>query len=308
MPQYTINAINSQIIGIGMMKKVILIFGYGYVSKFLASELSKNNCSVYITSRNFDPETEPLCRNIKIINFFDSEVLKVLELADIVLSTVPTNDDIVDPVLHKYFNQISQKELSWIGYISSTSVYGNHDGAWVNEQTKCKPTNLKAKTRLLAEKEWLTLYSNYNLPVHIFRLSGIYGPERNCLEEIIKGKNFTVVKDDHNFSRIHVADICKTVMASIHSPNHGQIYNVSDDEPAPLHVVQQFGADILKKGMLQQIPFEKAELSQMAKDFFTDHKKINNDKIKNELNIELEYPNYRVGLLKGCLPYLIGQL
>lgn len=286
------------------MKKIALIFGNGYVAKFLSQQLAQDGWVVYCTSRQCNFENMPLPNNIKIINFFSADVLKILELADVVLSTVPTDADAIDSVLQEYFFEISNKAFKWIGYLSSTGVYGNHDGKWVNEQSECKSTNLTVERRLAAEEKWMSLYLNHNLPVHIFRLSGIYGPGRSCLEQIISGKNFTVVKADHCFSRIHVEDICKIISASIALPEPGQIYNVSDDEPSPLHVVQQFGADILNKGLLQQVPFEKAELSQMAKDFFNDNKKVSNDKIKNELKVTLKYPNYRVGLLKGCLPFI----
>jgi nucleoside-diphosphate-sugar epimerase len=286
------------------MKKVILIFGHGYVSKFLFQELIEEGWDVYCTSRDSDLNAKISYKNVKMTNFLSSDVSQILSSAHAILTTVPTEDQVIDPVLNTYFKEISEKKPKWIGYLSSTGVYGHHHGQWVNEKTECNPTNSKSKLRLLAENQWLSLFSNHYLPVHIFRLSGIYGPGRNCLEEIIRGKSSTVVKNDHHFSRIHVADICATIIASINSPNPGEIYNVSDDEPAPLHCVQQFGADILNRGKLKEVPFENAQLSQMAIDFFNDNKKVCNKKIKNELHVNLKYPNYRIGLLEGCLPHM----
>lgn len=286
------------------MKKTILIFGNGYVSRFLSRELIKLGWFVYCTSRKVDSEKRNKCENIKIINFFDPNLPEIVKSANAILSTVPTDDEITDLVLERYFRIISEQEFEWAGYLSSTSVYGNHDGRWINEQTKCVPSNFKSKIRLLAEQKWLELYLKYKIPVHIFRLSGIYGPGRNCLEDINKGKDFTIIKKDHYFSRIHILDICQAIIASVNSPTPGEIYNVSDDEPAPINVVQQFGSNIINKNSLKELWFENAILAKQSEMFFNDNKKVRNDKIVKNLNIKWKYPNYRIGLLQGCLPYL----
>jgi nucleoside-diphosphate-sugar epimerase len=285
------------------MKKTILIFGNGYVSKFLSKELINHGWRVYCTSRHVESKNQNECRNTTMINFFDPVLPEILKSANAILSTVPTGDKMIDPVLEKYLGVITKEKFEWVGYLSSTSVYGNHDGKWIDEQTKCIPSNLKSKTRLLVEQEWLELYLKHKLPIHILRLSGIYGPGRNCLEEIKNGKDFSIVKKDQCFSRIHVMDICQAIMASINSPTPGEIYNVCDNEPAPIHIVQQFGANILNKNKLKELSFENANLSKPMEGFFSDNKKVSNEKIIKNLNIKLHYPNYRVGLLKGCLPY-----
>ncbi len=285
------------------MKKRILIFGNGYVAKFLSKELINHGWYVYCTSRQVESNNHNEFKNITMINFSDPALPEILKSANAILSTVPPNDEMIDPVLEKYLGLIKKEKFEWIGYLSSTSVYGNHDGKWVNEETKCFPSNLKSKARLLVEQEWLKLYLEHKLSVHILRLSGIYGPGRNCLEEIKNGKDFTVVKKNHNFSRIHVMDICQAIISSIHSPTPGEIYNVSDNEPAPLNVVQQFGSKILNKNILKEVFFEDANLSKQLEMFFADNKKVSNEKIGKKLKIKLHYPNYRIGLLKGCLPY-----
>jgi nucleoside-diphosphate-sugar epimerase len=285
------------------MKKTILIFGNGYVSRFLSQELMHLGWKVYCTSRQFEPQKKNTFKSIKIINFFDPILSEVIKSANAILSTVPTDDEMMDPVLEKHLGTILKEEFEWIGYLSSTSVYGNHDGKWVDEQTKCIPSNLKSKARLLAEQEWLELYLKHKLPVHILRLAGIYGPGRNCLEEIKNGKDFTIINKNHNFSRIHIMDICQSIISSINSPTPGEIYNVSDNEPAPLNDVHQFGSKILNKNKLKEVFFDDANLSKQMEMFFADNKKVSNEKIIKNLKIKLHYPNYRIGLLKGCLPY-----
>ena len=285
------------------MKNTIIIFGNGYVSKFLIQNLNHPCWTIYCTSRKVALGKPEKDGNVTKINFLDPALPSLIKSSNILLSTVPPNREMIDPVLQSYEDIISKGKFEWIGYLSSTSVYGDHHGAWVDEATECVPNNDKSRMRLLAEKLWLEVYSRHELPVHIFRLSGIYGPRKNCLERIKSGKNFTIVKKGQYFSRIHVADICVAIIASIKSPSAGEIYNVSDDEPAPINIVQQFGASILNMNSLKTIPFEYADLSDQAKCFFYDNKKVSNRKIKKQLNISWTYPNFHVGLLEGCLPY-----
>jgi nucleoside-diphosphate-sugar epimerase len=288
------------------MPKTILIFGNGYVSKFLSKELSELGYFVYCTSRNSESEKNTAQRNVKIVNFSDPALPALLKVANVILSTVPTDNEVIDPVLDKYVAILAQENPEWVGYLSSTGVYGDHNGNWVNEQTQCQASNPKSKIRLLAEQQWLELYLQYKIPVHILRLSGIYGPGRNCLEEINQGKDFTIFKKDQYFSRIHIFDLCQAIIASIHSPTPGEIYNISDDEPAPLHVVQQFGASILNKKPLIELLPEDAQVSKQFQMFLNDNKKISNHKIVEKLHIKWKYPNYRIGLKEGCLPYCSG--
>ncbi len=285
------------------MNKQIVIFGYGYVSKFLIQQLQDLNWTVYCTSRKI-PLDKPVSNgSVTIINFLDPKLPSIIKASNICLSTVPPSAESIDPVLQIHSDIIEKSSFEWIGYLSSTSVYGDHKGAWVDEDTECAPSNEKSRTRFLAEQQWLNLYKKHKLPVHILRLSGIYGPNRNCLEKIKHGEDCTIIKKEQYFSRIHVADICMAIITSITHPTSGEIYNVSDDEPAPINIVQQFGASILNADPLKEIPFENSDSSEKAKDFFNDNKKINNQKIKRYLNIRWQYPNYKSGLLKGCLPY-----
>lgn len=286
------------------MKKIILIFGNGYVTKFVAQEFIKRGWVVYCTSRQEVAASSTAAAKLNIINYLHPKLPEIITAVPVILSTVPPDTVMIDPVLAKYATIIAQASCAWVGYLSSTSVYGNHHGNWVNEATTCLPGNVKARLRLLAEQQWLELYLKHNIPVHILRLSGIYGPGRNCLEAIQQGKNYTIVKKDHYFSRIHIMDICKTIAAAVQRPTPGEIYNVSDDEPAPIDVIQQFGARILHKQPLREVLFADAVLAAPAAMFFNDNKKVSNTKIVSKLNIKWRYPNYRNGLLQGCLPYL----
>jgi nucleoside-diphosphate-sugar epimerase len=280
------------------MSKKAFIFGYGYVSSFLCKELEGLGYLVFSTSRSIDIGCKKIEGNLTLINFDDPIVSSILKESSILLSSVPPSED-SDPVLDKYENDIcNSSNLEWLGYLSSTSVYGNHNGAWVNEDTICRPSTSKSKIRLDCENRWLNLYEAKNLPVSIFRLSGIYGPKQNYLEKIIKGKDFTISNDKHFFSRIHVTDICKTIIASIGKPSYGEVFNVSDDLPAPINTVQQFCAQALNRKPLKEISIEEANLSEQAKRFFLDNKKVSNDKIKNFFDLKLDHPDYKSGILR----------
>ncbi len=286
------------------MIKKITIFGNGYVSKCLSQKLNSLGWTICCTSRKVALGSPVTHGNITVINFLDPDLPAIINSSMVILSTVPPDNGIIDPVLQTYGDILSTGQFDWAGYLSSTSVYGNHHGAWVDEETECAPGNEKSKKRLLAEKQWLDLYFAAKLPVHILRLSGIYGPGRNCLEDILMGKDFTIVKENQYFSRIHIEDILTAIIASIALPTPGEIYNISDDEPSRIDVVQQFGANLLGKNKLKEMPIEAAVLSEQAQLFFQDSKKVSSNKIVQKLKVHWQYPNYRLGLLTGCLPYL----
>lgn len=287
-----------------LMSHTIIIFGNGYVSRFLTQALDSIGWKIYCTSRKIPAGDRIQNGNVTLVNFLDPSIASIIKSSSVILSTVPPNQESCTPALDKYANVISKETFAWIGYLSATSVYGDHQGNWVNEETECVPSNAKAATRLLAEKRWMDLHVQHNLPVHILRLSGIYGPNNNCLQQIINGKDSTILNKGQYFSRIHVSDICRSIIASIGTPSAGEIFNISDDEPTPISIVQQFGADILKHKKLKEIPFASAKMSEQAKAFFLDNKKVSNHKIKTRLNLQWQYPNYRSGLVEGCLPYL----
>lgn len=280
------------------MKHYFFIFGFGYVAQFLAPKLSDLGFDIVGTSRNNHKNLEK--HSYRIINFLDSDIEAYLSKTTHILLTIPPIDEVTDIVLTQYNHLIKKyrANIKWIGYLSSTGVYGNHDGEWVNELSTCRPLGRTGILRLEAETVWTSLAKAYELPLHIFRLAGIYGPGRNALERIVAGKRKTIYKEDQVFSRIYIDDIVTAILASIHAPRALSIYNLADDEPAPSHAVDNYAAYLLNKQPLLALPFEEAPLSPMAKEFYSNNRRISNCKIKKELNFTLQYPSFRDGLNK----------
>ena len=186
--------------------------------------------------------------------------------------------------------------LEWIGYLSTTGVYGDTGGAWVDETATPAPTGARGRRRLAAENAWLAFGERHGLAVHVFRLAGIYGPGRNALATVRRGAAKRIDKPGHVFSRIHVADIAQVLAASIAKPNPGAIYNVCDDEPAPAADVVAHACALLGVAPPPLTPLDEADLSPMARSFYADNRRVSNARIKNELGVALRFPDYRAGL------------
>ena len=224
-----------------------------------------------------------------------------LSKASHVLLSIPP-DGKGDPVVRHHARDIAAcaGTLQWLGYLSSTSVYGDHGGAWVDESTPCNPVSERGRRRLLAEERWLSLGAELEIPVHIFRLAGIYGPGRNPLQRLRHGRARRIGKPGHVFSRIHLADITNVLEVSMYHPRGGAVYNVCDDEPAPPGDVIACAAALLGMDAPPETPLEEADLSDMQRSFYSENKRVCNQLIKRELKIRLAYPGYREGL-RGCL-------
>ena len=206
----------------------------------------------------------------------------------LLISAAPTANG--DPLLNAI--PIKQYEFDWVGYLSTTGVYGNHNGDWVDEATVLNPTTERGKLRKSAERAW----ENSNLPLHIFRLAGIYGPGRGPFSKVRNGTARRIIKADQMFSRIHVDDIAQILAASIHAPRPGAIYNLCDDDPAPPQDVISHAATLLGLPLPPMVDFEIAEMTPMAKSFYAENKRVSNDLIKLELGVKLLYPTYKSGL------------
>jgi nucleoside-diphosphate-sugar epimerase len=201
------------------------------------------------------------------------------------------------PVLGRHAETLERAtRLAWVGYLSTTGVYGDRGGDWVDEEGELRPVNPRSQWRVAAEAGWLRLGAEAGLPVHVFRLAGIYGPGRSAIERVRVGKAQAVVKDGQVFSRIHVADIAQVLAASMARPDPGRIYNVADDEPAPPQDVIAHAARLLGMEEPPEVPFETADLSPMARSFYAENKRVSNRRIKTELGVRLTYPTYRSGL------------
>lgn len=225
----------------------------------------------------------------------------LLQAADHVLSSVPPEAE-GDPVLRWHGEDLGRHGgLVWAGYLSTTGVYGDHGGGWVDESTAITPSQPRGQLRADAEAAWLNLWQSHGVPVHLFRLAGIYGPGRSALDALREGRAQRVVKPGQVFSRIHVHDIAAVLAASMARRNPGTAYNVADNEPAPPQDVTAYAAGLLQMPPPPEIPFETANLSPMARSFYAENKRVSNRRIREDLGVTLRYPTYREGL-RALLP------
>ncbi len=282
------------------MKPKILFFGFGYSAQTLLPQLTQAGFTAAGTSRT--PSTVKLINDssIQLLDFTSNDIERHLSESTHLLISIPPSQSGHDIVLSDHADLIVKNaaHIKWIGYLSSTGVYGNHNGEWVDEQSACNPTGNTAAHRLTAENEWMAFAVKHQLPLHIFRLAGIYGPGRNALTRILNGKKHSIYKEGHVFSRIHVEDIANALKASIAAPQPLSIYNVADDEPAPAHLVDEYAASLLGTTPLPLINFNDATMSSMEREFYASNRRVSNKKMKHDLAITLKYPTYREGLKK----------
>jgi nucleoside-diphosphate-sugar epimerase len=272
----------------------LLVFGLGYSALHVAQRLqavgvqatatvrsrakAEGLAQAGITARVFSPE------------HVDAEIAQDIAASDAILVSIPPGES-GDPVLASFAAPIAAApNLRWVGYLSTVGVYGDHAGNWVDETTPTTPGEGRSRTRTTAEQAWLALGA------HVFRLSGIYGPGRNQLVQLASGTARRIVKPGQIFNRIHVADIAAVIEASLARPRPGGIYNVTDNEPAPPQDVVAFAAKLCGLEPPAEIPYERAELSPMARSFYSENRRVRNALIREELGVTLNYPTYREGL------------
>jgi len=272
--------------------KHLLCFGFGFSAETLAHKLDPIEWSVIGTSRSPEGVAAINAQGFEGVLF--DELQTIPESVTHIVTSVPPSDN-GDPVLLRFKDDLVKRAetFEWVAYLSTTGVYGDRAGEWVDEDSALQPNMDRGQRRVDAEAAWQQVS---DLPLHIFRLAGIYGPGRNAFESLKSGKAQRVIKQGQIFSRIHVEDIAGVLLASINEPNPGRIYNMADDEPCPPQDVIAYAAELLGLPIPPDIPFEDAKLSAMAKSFYADSKRVSNVRIKNELSYELKYPNYRAGL------------
>tara|TARA_R110000868_G_scaffold38631_3_gene134958 strand:+ start:5419 stop:6282 length:864 start_codon:yes stop_codon:yes gene_type:complete len=271
----------------------LFAFGLGFTSLALATRLQAQGLAVAGTCRSADKAASLRARGIDAHIYapdqkFDANALN--GTTHLLLSIPP--DEAGDPVARDYGAALAALSLTWAGYLSTTGVYGDRGGDWVDEASPLEPTTARGARRLQAEQQWAAL----NLPLHIFRLAGIYGPGRNQLVSLREGKARRVIKEGQVFSRIHVDDIAQVLLASIAQPHIGAAYNLCDNDPAPPQEVVTYAAELLGMTPPPEINFEDADLSPMAKSFYAESKRVSNKRIREELGVVLKYPTYREGL------------
>lgn len=277
----------------------IVIFGFGFSSHAFWRTAHPHFDAGLATVRT--PEKAARLKSAKldiaVFNEHDADPVIADELAraDCVLVSIGP-DASGDPVLRRYADQIaSSARIAWIGYLSTIGVYGDHQGAWVDETARLNPSHQRTENRVRVEKEWLALGARSGKPVQIFRLAGIYGPGRNAIRNLDERAQ-RIVKPGQVFNRTHVDDIAQVLLASLAKPRNGAIYNVCDDEPAPPQDVLLYAAELTGRTPPPEVPFEQAVMSDMARSFYADNKRVKNDLIKTELGVTLKYPTYREGL------------
>lgn len=273
----------------------LLCFGFGFSARAFGARLDKQQWKISATSRDAVGIAEIEAQRFHGLPF-DSNLQIATDVTHLLISAPPGESG--DPVLRLFQTQLQRlsKQLKWVGYLSTTGVYGDRGGDWVDEDSPLEPTTARGQRRLEAERSWLRLQGDFGLPVHLFRLAGIYGPGRNTLINLRDGSAKRIIKPGQIFSRIHVEDIAGVLAASIAKPYPGRAYNVCDDEPCPPQEVIALAANLLGLPLPPEIPFEQAELSPMAKSFYAESKRVSNQRIKAELGYRLIYPNYRDGL------------
>ena len=291
----------------GRNQKVALFFGACYCALHLAPRLQAQGYRVFATVRNGKKNAFLRRREIEPIKFtgeMSGELLAVLKRAQIVLSSVPALRGGIDPIISALPAEPQKlaPKLKWAGYLSATSVYGDRGGKWAFEDENLKPSTARGRARIEAELAWLETA----WPVHIFRLAGIYGPNlpggdsrvsRSPLERLKSGKARAVIKDGHVVNRIHVGDICAALMASIAAPNPAQVYNIADGRPAAPQDVLGFGARLLGVPLPPQVDVSDPSVSDMARSFYKDNKRVDISRAKSELGFTPQFPDYRSGLL-----------
>lgn len=275
------------------MTKTLISFGHGFSARALTPMLVDRGWRVVGTTRSTDKAKALSHSGIEPVLFPPGDTLPWATATHLLISAGPTADG--DPVLSAFREQIGAiaHRLEWVGYLSTTGVYGDHKGGWVDETTALSPSTRRGQWRAEAEAAWQAIP---DLPLHIFRLAGIYGPGRGPFAKVKAGTARRIIKQGQVFSRIHVEDIAQVLEASIRQPAPGTIYNVCDDHPAPPQDVIAHAARLLGLPVPPEVDFESAEMTPMARSFYAESKRVRNDRIKDRLGITLRYPDYQSGL------------
>ena len=278
----------------------IICFGFGQVAKNFIKKLKDQGATFKLTTTSREESKTKEFENINYESFqftkegFDKNFLKRFEEADhILLSIAPIHG--VDIVIKNLKDNFKSNKLKWITYLSATSVYGDHNGEWVDENSETKPTSPNGVDRLKVEKEWMQLSREFDLPFQIFRLSGIYSNQYNILKRLKSGEAKIINKKNHFFSRIHVEDVANILSSSINNFKKKEIYNISDNQPASAEEVAMYGVKLLGIDKPKTIEINEIE-SEMLKNFYKDSKKVDNRKMKEFFDYKLKYPTYVEGL------------
>ena len=271
----------------------LVCLGFGYCARALARAAAGEFREIVGTSRRAERERDPGPDGFAVVPFGAPDLLD--GATHILISAPPEASG--DPVLAALGDAIAElSRLEWVGYLSTTGVYGDREGGWVSEEDVPNPGQERSRLRLAAERDWLAFGDTQGVPVQVFRLAGIYGPGRNVLDRLRAGSARRIVKPGQVFSRVHVEDVAAVLKASIARPDAGRVYNVADDEPSSQQEAIAFAAGLLGIAPPPEEPFETAELSALARSFYAECRRVRNGRIKRELGVALRYPTFREGL------------
>ncbi|MBU0641794.1 MAG: SDR family oxidoreductase [Alphaproteobacteria bacterium] len=280
-----------------MTQPHLFSFGHGYSAQALARRLLPRGWAITGTTRSADKAQEFDSAGVTPLVLGQDPILPQLSQAThLLISAAPGPDG--DPMLQHYRDELvkAASHLTWVGYLSTTGVYGNHAGDWVTEETALAPATKRGIARVEAEAAWQSFARDLGLNLSIFRLAGIYGPGRGPFAKVRSGKARRIIKPGQIFSRIHVEDIAQVVEAAIHRPKLSGIYNVCDDLPVPPQDVIGYAAELLGLPLPPEEDFETADITPMARSFYAESKKVSNEKMKRDLDVKLIYPDYKTGL------------
>lgn len=279
----------------GGMAGTLLSIGYGYSAQALGRRLLAQGWQVIGTTRSPAKAAAMAAAGVTPLVWPGSDLAQaVAQATHVLISAAP--DAAGDPLLVAAPDLFAGARLQWLGYLSTTGVYGDHAGGWVDETTPLTPGTRRGQWRALAEAQWQDQAARHGLPLHIFRLAGIYGPGRGPFEKVRDGTARRIIKPGQIFSRIHVEDIATVLLASMARPDPGAIYNVCDDDPCPPEDVLAHAAALLGLPPPPAVPFDQAEMTPMQRSFYAESKRVRNDKMHRDLGVQLAYPDYRQGL------------
>ena len=278
----------------------LFFFGFGQVAKYFVNKLIQENYSFDLVTTNTKKTEKKTFNQLNFKSYyffnnkFDQDLINELNNSNKILISIPPIEghDIVLKTFHKVF---TESKFDWITYLSATSIYGNANGEWVDENKNPNPTSSRGISRLNAEKAWLEYFKNYKIPLQIFRLSGIYSNENNVLQRLKLGTQNIIEKKNHYFSRIHVEDIAAILFVSLKKFSSGEVFNISDDYPSSNVELVKYAASLIKMPIPQSISVDQIQ-NEMLKDFYKDSKRVKNEKMKNFFGYNLKYPTFKEGL------------
>ena len=280
------------------MRKTLLIFGCGYSARSVAQNLIAQGWTVFGTTRSKDNFNDLLGFNIRPVLWDDVNKIKNILIGGCSLLTTIAPKSSHDVGLDRLseFSTSTKFKIDWLGYMSSTGVYGDRGGGWVSEESMLDTKTTQGQARIVVEKKWKEFASQIDVPLFIFRIAGIYGPSRSVFDRLKARKAQKIIKADQFFNRIHVEDIAGAISLALLNPQLSGVFNLSDDLPTAGCDVIDEATRIMNVEPLPQISFSEADLTDMAKSFYSESKRVSNKKLIKTLNYSLRYPTYLSGL------------